>query len=353
MPLEFVLIEKENVDKKWTPRVFHEDEQTYILKYPCEDDDESSHEYENCSPYFINLPPGSYLFEVWGAQGGLSGGKGGYSKGIVRLDEITPVYIYIGSKGSQFENKPGITPIVFNGGGSGSSASTSDSTRSAGSGGGGTDIRINADDFFNRIIVAGGGGGVSKANGRSNTEGGYGGGENGQDIEFIKEETKLYSKGGTQENSPNVETNMYAGSFGVGGSSVGIISTVSGGGGGWFGGSTSPRGSIIGGGGGSGYVLHSNSFRPLNYKLNNSKYYMKYWELKSGNEYFKKCEGPYYSPSSSVSSISSNMEQGHSGSGCARITVLTNLLCFFKTCIMKNNKFHLNILFFITINLNS
>ena len=210
--------ELKNKDVSFTPKV-NVEHNTYILDYPCED------ECSVCSPYFTQLPRGSYILEVWGGQGGLSGGKGGYSKGILRLSETTPTYIYIGSKGCELKNTLGITKLAFGGGGSGSAAHSSSSPRSAGSGGGGTDIRINSDDLNNRIIVAGGGGGVSYSTNPTN-DGGYGGGIKGEDVEV----NNHCSKGGTQENSPEVAS-AYSGSFGVGGTSNSNQSTASGGGG--------------------------------------------------------------------------------------------------------------------------
>lgn len=86
------------------------------------------------------LPPGKYLLETWGANGGLnrnggiipSAGVGGYSKGIITLTTTTDITVYVGGKG---------------GNGSGSYG--------AGGGGGSSDIRINTDSPNNRVIVAG------------------------------------------------------------------------------------------------------------------------------------------------------------------------------------------------------
>ena len=312
-----------------------EKDNTYILNYPC------GNNCSHCSPYTTRLPRGSYILEVWGGQGGLGGGKGGYSKGILRLSDATTVYIYIGSKGCELSNKNGITPLAFGGGGSGSSAHSDTAGRSAGSGGGASDIRIHEDDLNNRIIVAGGGGGNSYANEDIRAEGGFGGGENGQDIALRFEDNFYQSKGGTQECAPAVGEETFQGDFGNGGSSQSNHYTMSGGGGGWFGGSSGPQGSLTGGGGGSGYVLHESSFKSFNYQLNNSKYFLQYWELKSGNETFKGCDGTYFP--------SSKTEFGHSGSGCARITILTDLLCFYHTCQIKQRCFHFYFINFIIL----
>jgi len=68
---------------------------------------------------------GVYLLEVWGAQGGMDtdeygnivyGGKGGYSKGEVRLTQGQKLYVYVGEKGGNYN----VTSYnAFNGGGKG------------------------------------------------------------------------------------------------------------------------------------------------------------------------------------------------------------------------------------------
>ena len=60
-----------------------------ILQYPCGDI------LDECSPYYAQLPPGTYIFEVWGAQGGFDGGKGGYSEGVIRLNKPTKLFFFI------------------------------------------------------------------------------------------------------------------------------------------------------------------------------------------------------------------------------------------------------------------
>ncbi|EAY10458.1 hypothetical protein TVAG_483680 [Trichomonas vaginalis G3] len=114
-----------------------------------------------------------YKFEVWGAQGGGKdisnhqnsgyGGKGGYSVGYLNLLDPTTVYVRVGGW-----SLSGFASGGFNGGGS----AFGESTYPGHGGGGGTDIRINEDDIYARVIVAGGGGGA-EFNG---VNGGYGGG---------------------------------------------------------------------------------------------------------------------------------------------------------------------------------
>ncbi|MCA0828248.1 hypothetical protein LA532_19255 [Clostridioides difficile] len=205
----------------------------------------------------VVLPPGKYLLECWGAAGG--GGirivdfnlrsKGGYSKGELTLRKETTLYVYAGSKGSNYDS-------TFNGGGK---AMMHESPSGGGilycNGGGATDIRLiggswdNEQSLLSRIIVAGGGG-------RNNfeTKGGDGGGDAGGDG------SKADSKG-TQTNGGKGEAGL-DGSFGKGGSAVSASSgeNYGGGGGGWYGG-----GSGYNAGGGSGYVLTENSYKPAGY----------------------------------------------------------------------------------------
>ncbi|HBF7016604.1 TPA: hypothetical protein KOV70_003848 [Clostridioides difficile] len=205
----------------------------------------------------VVLPPGKYLLECWGAAGG--GGirivdfnlrsKGGYSKGELTLRKETTLYVYAGSKGSNYDS-------TFNGGGK---AMMHESPSGGGilycNGGGATDIRLiggswdNEQSLLSRIIVAGGGG-------RNNfeTKGGDGGGDAGGDG------SKADSKG-TQTNGGKGKAGL-DGSFGKGGSAVSASSgeNYGGGGGGWYGG-----GSGYNAGGGSGYVLTENSYKPAGY----------------------------------------------------------------------------------------
>ena len=134
-------------------------------------------------------------------------------------------------------------------------------------GGGGTDIRIDADSLYARIIVAGGAG----SEGRGSSLGGHGGGEVGG---WASWETYGTTPGpGTQTESPYDSSVVdICGAFGVGGNGKFDSDGYGGaGGGGWFGGSgTWPDGSSDddeGGCGGSGYVLLPNSFKPSGYLL--------------------------------------------------------------------------------------
>ena len=49
-----------------------------------------------CSPYQVELSRGKYLFELWGAQGGgVDGGKGGYTSGIISIFYPTTFYVLV------------------------------------------------------------------------------------------------------------------------------------------------------------------------------------------------------------------------------------------------------------------
>ncbi len=207
----------------------------------------------------VVLPPGQYIVECWGAQGGSqrsnstsgnqaaitgTGSKGGYAKGTLDLTATTSFYIYVGqlggtggTRGSGYSDG-GVAG--WNGGGTGGSDADNDV---GGGGGGATDIRIvsgawnNVASLRSRIMVAGGGGGSHPS--------GVGGGVNG----------------GTN-NSLGQSTQTTGNAFGIGqaGGSQNVTGWVGngGGGGGWYGGRTDGnRGSghsAIGGNGGSGFI---------------------------------------------------------------------------------------------------
>ena len=89
----------------------------------------------------IDLLPGKYKLEVWGAEGGGSrlsrdsasglGGLGGYATGILTLRKKTRLYIYVGGHG--LSSTSGIASGGWNGGGSGYASGSGE----PGNGGGG------------------------------------------------------------------------------------------------------------------------------------------------------------------------------------------------------------------------
>lgn len=258
----------------------------------------------------VILPKGIYKLECWGAQGGYRsnatyGGKGGYSVGIITLNEKTEFFIYVGGSGNTGKTNGG-----FNGGGK---------RQSYNGGGGATDIRIGQDNLLARVIVAGGGG----SDGATNKTGMYGGGETGGST------TENYGSGGfggtqtgvsssswqttNQSTSTTNKSGAYAG-FGFGGNGIYRSSGYGGaGGGGWYGGSGSYPDSSgdddRGGAGGSGYIYTANT--ASNYPtgcLLDSKYYLEDAQTIAGN--------------ASMPSTNGSTETGHSGDGYARITVV-------------------------------
>ena len=246
----------------------------------------------------VELLPGKYKLEVWGAQGGYRssssyGGKGGYSVGTIALTENTKFFIYVGGSGNT-----GGTSGGFNGGGSRATYN---------GGGGGTDFRIGTDSLYARVIVAGGGG----SDGATSKTGMYGGGTSGGTT------SQSYGSGGqggtaTSGGAGYSSGSSTPGSFGKGGQGYYNSSGYGGaGGGGWYGGAGSyPDGSgddDRGGGGGSGYVYTSST--ASNYPsgcLLSSKYYLIDASTIEGN--------------ASIPATSSGTETGHSGNGYARIT---------------------------------
>lgn len=262
----------------------------------------------------ITLPKGQYQLECWGAQGGngtnntsQSGGKGGYSKGIITLNKKTNLYLYTGGQGlngTTYNSNGATTTGGFNGGGS----TTSIGNR--GSGGGGTDIRIAVDSLYARVLVAGGGSGSS---GYTSLAGFAGGGISGKTYNNQDSSNggDWYGGGGsqTQGGAANTSYSNYAtaGNFGQGGNYNSGSNTYggSGGGGGWYGGG----GAIGVGGGGSGYMYTYNlaSYYPSGCLLDSSHYLTKATTL-AGNVAFISPTG-----------IS---ETGHAGNGYIRITVI-------------------------------
>ena len=106
----------------------------------------------------ITLVPGNYRLEVWGAQGGYGysnnssyqPGNGGYAKGDLQITSNVNAYIYAGGSGAT-----GVASTISQGGFNGGGAS---GYNYSGSGGGASDIRLEENDLYSRVIVAGGGG---------------------------------------------------------------------------------------------------------------------------------------------------------------------------------------------------
>ncbi|WZU01229.1 glycine rich domain-containing protein [Erysipelothrix sp. D19-032] len=213
--------------------------------------------------YFTTPYTGNYQLEAWGVKvetvAEVPGGLGGYATGIVPLKKGEEIIIYVGGAGNSLARG-------WNGGASSGTSNVY--------GGGASDIRVESDSLFNRILVAGGGGSV----GASNKPGGAGGGINGVS------RTESYGsggQGGTQSSAGN-----YA-SFGVGGAGSYYKDGRGGAGGGgrYGGGGVYPdysRDDDRGGGGGSGYVYTDKSYKPSGYAPP-SRFMLKDTALLSGN----------------------------------------------------------------------
>ena len=221
---------------------------TYKFMYPSDD-------CTTCNNIFkLRVQPGDYKLECVGASGGKGiskeGGCGGYSCGVLSLDEESDLYLYIGGKGSSNSGSEGT--VVKGGFNGGSCGKTGSSKYATGSGGGATDIRLKSNNLSDRIIVAGGGGGSAGYGSSRDSPGGDGGGLNGNNGTCC-ESTQSYGTGGSQS-KPGICNNNGKGKSGDknnGGDGEGSGSSAGGGGGGYFGGG---GGWFSGGGGGSGFV---------------------------------------------------------------------------------------------------
>lgn len=265
---------------------------------------------------------GTYCFECWGAQGGHStyGGKGGYTKGNIHLDDET-FYIYVGATtGGKYGG--------FNGGGNGGRP-TSSSFGGYG-GGGATDIRLVDNNLKSRIMVAAGGGGADYWKGWAS--GGYGGGTTGgygsahHTANTVTPATQI--KGGVHCTRNGQEGTD--GSFGAGGHGCYNPETIygGGGGGGYWGGAGGSNNSsdCDSGSGGSSFVSgHSGCTAVISASSTNPRttapvanHYSGYvfssgTTITAGNVAVP--QTTYYETTST--------ETGHSGDGFARITQIS------------------------------
>ena len=191
----------------------------------------------------IRLFPGIYKIECYGASGGNGDGNnssyaglGGYTSGILKIEENHNFFIYVGGQGTY--------AIVCTGGWNG--GGSANNVRSAsGSGGGASDIRLisgqwnNIDSLRSRIMVAGAGGG----GGRYSAKGGNGGGLTGTNGNG--------STGGTQTSGGTSN-----GKFGIGANGPTTNYGKGCGGGGYYGGGANAAGNSYyhSGSGGSSFI---------------------------------------------------------------------------------------------------
>ncbi|MBR0072802.1 MAG: hypothetical protein IJP95_03100, partial [Bacteroidales bacterium] len=267
--------------------------------------------------------------QLWGAQGGsgtsssttlYAGGKGGYSEGVLPVNQGDTLYVFVGGRGKNSEattNLGTTYPGGWNGGGDAGIHTYSGQYYQGGSGGGATDIRVNSPSLYARAIVAGGGGGSAYS-----YTGGVGGGLQGTNYNSTSA-----GQAGTQTaagSGSTAGTNAYGtlaagsvngqdGDFGQGGNGGqgNGCSGGAGGGGGWYGGGGGQSGNsatCYPGGGGSGYVYTASSANdyPAGCLLN-SYYYMTNAQTVAGNTAFTNVAG-------------TGNETGHEGDGYAIIT---------------------------------
>ena len=252
------------------------------------------YDYTGEEQTFTAPKEGYYKLETWGAQGGdrgnNNGGKGGYSTGIIHLEENETLSIYVGGNGT--------TNNGYNGGGLLPELNIY--------GGGATDIRIKGNSLYNRVIVAGGGGSV----GAPGNSGGYGGGLTGGSG------NGSYGTLGTGGTQTQAGTGNISGSFGQGGNGVYANSGFGGaGGGGWYGGGGSGVDSSgdddRSGAGGSGFVWNESASEtiPEGYLLTSDSYLTSATTISGDNDF--------------TSPFEDEEETGHTGNGYAKISLQT------------------------------
>ena len=207
--------------------------------------------YTGSEQTFSAPASGNYKLELWGAQGqgwsgacgSSSGGAGGYSSGYVYLNKEKKLYLNIGGYGEN-EN------VYGTGAGPGGGGATSISFISG-------KLQTLENSINSILIVSGGGGGSEWCKSDGGSGGGYKG---GTAVNLYISEGLIY--GGTQSSGGasapisqySGTANIYNGSFGQGGYTIGGDGGGQGGNG-FYGGGASDYG--YGGGGGSGYIGNS------------------------------------------------------------------------------------------------
>lgn len=271
---------------------------SYIFDYPCEDS-------SNCTDYAIDLHPGAYIFELYGASGGSTpgyvstyhfqnnsclsdtivqfykgntkclsnynfGGAGGYVQGTIFLKRHTKIYATIAGSG-KYEIRSNCAgsidcfqPENMVRGGYGGGGSSSGFKDGSASGGGATSVKFLENTLYHRVIVSGGGGGSDDSHyGIGDGRGGSGGGLIAQgwwEDQIYKDSLVANSTFGFTFGSGE------AAHFGDSLNQNSIkrnrnLHDLSGGGGGWFGGFSSNY-QNAGSGGGRSWALTSDAIIP-------------------------------------------------------------------------------------------
>ena len=157
---------------------------------------EQIYEYTGGIQTFTAPADGQYRLEVWGAQSGTGGAKGGYSQGIATLKRGDVLYICVGGAGGDGKGNTG-GAAGYNGGGKGGNGGTTQhisttgeptkQTRFGAAAGGGGATHIAAvdrgllsayKDHAEEVLIAAGGG--SKNPGNAGGGGSFGQGMNGR-----------------------------------------------------------------------------------------------------------------------------------------------------------------------------
>jgi len=203
----------------------------------------------------ITLPPGRYLLETWGAQGGggtiltqgSRGGRGGYARGEIVVTNTETFTVRVGGAGIEATANLN-TGGGWNGGGHGANAAPWLAGVGGFGGGGATDIRRGGSALANRILVAGGGGGADDAGAGAGVIGGGNDGTGGEGGGLTGGEA--FIDGIRTTNTAGTQTSGNA--LGQGGSATTVTDTAGGGGGFWGGRPTNHFNG--GGGGGSSFI---------------------------------------------------------------------------------------------------
>ena len=225
-------------EEKGELQLLQETKKSISLTYPCPNNK------HDCTPYILDIEKGVYKFECWGSIAGKLSyeiskpGYGGYTSGIIYINDKTKFYVYIGNKGffnavkNLVEDVAGVMP------------------------GGATDVRLNTSDKWwsqeslaSRIMVAAGGGSAEW----NNSKGGNGGGLIGGESISAKEPSgnsffEKPCKGATQTSGSECDplSNDWIavkGEFGSAGKTEGLLNNggldyIGFGGGGYYGGTS-------------------------------------------------------------------------------------------------------------------
>ena len=236
-------------DDSWSLLLNNLKEKTKCNLYFYQGETVFNFDYTGGEQVFTAPVAGTYKLETWGASGIISywggqSGYGGYSNGLINLNESDLIFLNVGGSGS-------------NRGYNGGDSSECDSSLS---GGGATHIATKSgllsslENYKSDILIVSGGGG-----GAERQAAGSGGGIIGNAGHAITNDGNLFGTGGSQTtggtgsiHADNPAKFDVKGSFGQGGCGKSTLDSGPNGGGGFYGGGAI---TLLGGaGGGSGYI---------------------------------------------------------------------------------------------------